>query len=218
MSVKVIGICLAAGNSSRMGKDKLPLQIGGTTIGSSVFEKAVSSELNHTLIVSKESDSLDWIDTKLWKLENKAKWSSVSSSESMKGQAFSLRRGIECARQIGADAVLIMLADQPFLQVEMVNDLIHSYDDHLIAGESLDYIASRLAGVIQPPILISRTLFPALLKLDGDQGARSILRDERFKQNGICVDYEDRRYFFDVDTMDDYRKAEELNVCLNQNR
>ncbi|MGQ8900960.1 NTP transferase domain-containing protein [Bacillus sp. NA_165.1] len=122
----------------------------------------------------------------------------LSCEKSCLGQSYSLHCGLEKAESMNADGVVVMLADQPFITVKLLNSLIDSYE-HL---PQLDYIAASFQCMPQPPILFSKGIFPSLKKLKGDQGARSIFFDKSF-QGKITV-YSDAKLFYDVDTIEDY--------------
>ncbi|HEX8957754.1 MAG TPA: nucleotidyltransferase family protein [Burkholderiaceae bacterium] len=110
------------------------------------------------------------------------------------GMAASLVAGL---RQAGeADAWLIALADMPYVRQDTLDALVRA----LRAG----------AGIVQPwcrgrggnPVGFARRHLAQLLRLEGDQGARSLLR-----QHGVTmVDVDDTGIFRDVDTVEDLHK------------
>lgn len=58
----LIGVFLAAGKSRRMGQNKLALPLKGENIGSLSLKTALSSRLDHVLVVERtEHASLEWI-------------------------------------------------------------------------------------------------------------------------------------------------------------
>ena len=52
--MKIAGIYLAAGNSSRMGSNKLALPVGTMTVGSLALETALKSSLDKVYIITKD--------------------------------------------------------------------------------------------------------------------------------------------------------------------
>ena len=61
------------------------------------------------------------------------------------------------------------------------------------------------------PYLFSASLFPSILDLEGDTGARAVLRG--IPQNmGRKIPCKDKRFVFDVDTVDDYKELLSNNV------
>lgn len=197
---RVAGVFLAAGRSSRMGRNKLNLKLGDTTIGSSSFHAAFHSNLDHIMVITQKEDRLGWMDPFF---HQSSRWSQIECDEAEKGQAYSLRKGLQAAMDYRADAAVILLADQPFVQPAIINGLISLYKTALAAGEEAGSISSSFKGRQQPPLLFSKNLFPRLMELTGDIGARKILR-EMPKDRSLIIDYQDWRPFYDIDTEDDY--------------
>lgn len=95
------------------------------------------------------------------------------------GHASSLRRGIETAIELRADAVLVMLADQPLVDAGCIRKLSHAFDnDHQI-------VASAHSDTIGAPAIFSSKYFGDLLLLTGDEGAGKWLRANRDKVTTI---------------------------------
>ncbi|WCN36274.1 NTP transferase domain-containing protein [Aneurinibacillus uraniidurans] len=199
----IFGIYLAAGKSSRMGFDKLLLPLGSMPLGSLALHTALMSQLDRILVVTKEEDSLDWIDPSLLVSPLCEKWCSIPCATASQGQAYSLRCGLQEAQRGEAKAVMILLADQPFVSCEMINELIFHYKKSLRENKQCDYVAASYQEILRPPILFSNQLFPVLLKMQGDKGARQLLRKGAAFE-GITIEYEDAREFHDVDTEEEY--------------
>lgn len=96
-----------------------------------------------------------------------------------------------------AEAVMIILADQPFVTREIIDHIISLYKK-----EKPNYVASSSNGVLCPPVLFNSTLFPALYQLNGDEGARSILKNN---SKGLTVEFNEGKSFQDIDTPTQYR-------------
>lgn len=60
--LNIVAVYLAAGASKRMGSNKLLLPLGNGCLGSKALRTAVCSKVNHTIVVTKKGDSLEWID------------------------------------------------------------------------------------------------------------------------------------------------------------
>lgn len=84
-------------------------------------------------------------------------------------QAQSLALGIGAARDTGARAVLVALADMPLVPAEHITALIAAFDG--------DRIGSRGAAAVMPPALFGARHFDTLCALPGDRGAGALLRD-----------------------------------------
>ena len=85
------------------------------------------------------------------------------------GQARSLCHGVLAAREMGADAVLVALADMPRVTAA------HIYRMFDAATGPDTVVASSDGTQPRPPALFGADLFGSLLDLDGDQGARELI-------------------------------------------
>ncbi|CAG7615866.1 NTP transferase domain-containing protein [Paenibacillus allorhizosphaerae] len=197
---KITGIYLAAGRSTRMGSNKLRLPLGSMNVGSYGLAAAVRSILDHVLVVS-GNETADWIHSDLYRDPVQRKWSVINCPDADMGQAHSLRCGVQAAISLESSAVMILLADQPLISAAMIDELLIHYQKERSANSGTAYAASRYNGLARPPVIFDRRIFPDLLHLQGDQGARSMIRNETA---GTYVDFADTDLFTDVDTEDDY--------------
>lgn len=204
---RIVGIYLAAGKSSRMGENKLYLPLHKIKLGNHALLTAVDSALDHIFIVTKEKGSPSWIDPCLYTGKNKEKWTAVTCSDASNGQAFSIKCGVEEAIRHGAEAVVIILADQPYLESNMINNLIEFYHEN----PEIEYVASSFEERLQPPILFSESFFPVLQQLKGDKGARSVLQKQT--ASGKTITYIDGKRFYDIDTKEDYKWIKNRMEC-----
>ncbi|UOQ49914.1 nucleotidyltransferase family protein [Gracilibacillus caseinilyticus] len=204
--VNVTGVLLAAGNSKRMGESKLHLPIGESTVGSESLLKALSSHVDTVLVVVQQQDCLDWMTEEVKVQQDK--FQIVRCKKACLGQSYSIKAGIRQAKQDQADGAVIMLGDQPFLQVDIINDLVDTFRANLERHLDVQYIAASYADILQPPILFRSALFKSLLSIQGDQGARSILK--AIHHQGDRKQYRDWKSFYDIDTKDDYQWAKKL--------
>ncbi|MDN4522878.1 NTP transferase domain-containing protein [Fictibacillus fluitans] len=203
---KITGIYLAAGHSRRMGVNKLALPLKHSNVGSLGLDNALNTRLDDMIVVVKKEDCLDWINPVVKEKTKRGRWMLVRCGAENQGQAESLKTGVRQAIKLQSDAIVIMLADQPFVTAEMIENLMSRYERF-----NPLYVASRFQGIIQPPVLFSSSVFPALLKLKGDQGARSLFEDYQISP-GSFIDYKDERLLFDVDDMKDYKKAKKYST------
>jgi len=197
---KIVGLYLAAGQSSRMGSNKLRLPIGLMKLGSYALNAALNSRLDYVLVITNDM-AADWMDSSFHQDPIKSKWSIIRCSESHLGQAHSLRCGIQAALAMEAIAVMIILADQPLITTEMINELLIKFQTHSVDG-SFGFIASSYDDLARPPVIFAGRMFSDLQQLQNDQGARQLIRKG---QSGICVDFTNPDLFMDVDTSDDYK-------------
>lgn len=205
--MKVVGIYLAAGKSQRMGTNKLELPVGKMSLGSLALETALKSSLDKVIVITREDDDGSWIPTEM---RENSKVTIVRCSTADDGQSESLRFGIREAQADGADAVMVLLADQPFITVLMINEIIAC----MKKTPSCNYVAASHNELPMPPVLFAAKMFPELLNLSGDKGARALLRGESLHA-GKRLPCADQRLYFDVDTREDYEKLLSITKTTN---
>jgi len=208
---RIVGIYLAAGNSERFGKNKLCAQIGNYPLGSLALLTALKSQLDKIIVVTGETDECDWLSPSLSQSERK-RWVEITCQDAFKGQSYSLQCGLRYAEKLHAEAVIVMLGDQPLISATMINQLIETYH-HRKDGEDITFVASTQSDIICPPILFDSSIFTDLYRLGGDMGARYLIRNR--KHEGCFIEFTNPLLFYDVDTWEDYKKLQcKINTPL----
>jgi len=90
------------------------------------------------------------------------------------GMAGSIRVGVREVQREGdpPDAVLLLLCDQPHLSADVVRRVLAMFD-----GREGSCVACEYGGTVGPPALFERSWLDRLLRLQGDHGAKQLLRD-----------------------------------------
>jgi molybdenum cofactor cytidylyltransferase len=195
--MKIAGIYLAAGNSSRMGSNKLELNVGTMTLGSLALETALNSSLDQIYIVTKETDDPAWLPSEM-KLNDKC--TILPCPTAHEDLSESLKCGILHAKAKHIEAAIVMLADQPFITVQMLEEMIACKKNN----PSCNFVATTVEQTIMPPVLLSSSMYAELLTLRGDTGAKSFLQGGSL-QKGHVLPCADKRLVFNVDTEGDYQ-------------
>ncbi len=87
--------------------------------------------------------------------------------------ASSVRMGVDCAQACDADAVVIALADMPRVTAAHIYRMFD-------AADAADAVVASSDGVDpKPPALFGKGRFEQILAIEGDQGARDIIRAGR---------------------------------------
>lgn len=105
------------------------------------------------------------------------------------------------------DGILICLADQPLLSSKYLNLLIQSFEDNPSKIITTNY--KNKAGV---PALFPKSLYPKLVVLNGDQGAKKLLTTNL--NNIVLLDAGNQ--IFDVDTKHEYEKLKQNTNFKNE--
>lgn len=98
------------------------------------------------------------------------------------GMGGSIARGVRAARN-GADAIIVMLADQPLVGASHLDALIERW-----SGDESEVVATRTSRSLGPPVLFGSAAFDALCCLDGDGGAKPVMLDPRFTLREVACD------------------------------
>ncbi|MCY4353437.1 MAG: nucleotidyltransferase family protein [Truepera sp.] len=152
---------LAGGESRRMGRPKLLLEHGGKTLLAGAVERAGRVADRVIAVVGAYGD--------LYRPE--AEWAGatvVDNPEWPEGLASSLRAGVSSLGE-ATEAALVILPDQPFITSGHLEALIARYRE-----TDVPLVFSRYHSTLGPPALIARPLFPNVLKLRGDRGAKAL--------------------------------------------
>lgn len=164
---KIGGIVLAAGGSSRLGRPKQFLQFKSKSLLRHAAQTMAASICDPIVVVlGAESDEaaaqIKDLPVATCLNEN---WRLGMSSSIKVG----LAKLIEMAPEI--DAVLISLCDQPFITSEILNRFSEKF-----AVTDVSIVAAKYNEVNGVPALFSRELFIELSRLEGDKGARDLIR------------------------------------------
>ncbi|HEX4022936.1 MAG TPA: nucleotidyltransferase family protein [Acidobacteriaceae bacterium] len=162
-------IFLAAGASRRLGQPKQLLQIEGRdeSLLDHTLRIAITAGLDPVFVVLGAHAAAIQRATPL------EGCTVLLNSDWQEGMASSIRCGVHAAQEINprVSGVVLLVCDQPALTSEHLQALLAA---HRQAPEKI--VASRYVGRPGVPILAPRALFPELLALSGDHGARDILR------------------------------------------
>ena len=164
---KIGGLLLAAGGSTRFGSPKQLAIYQGKTLIRRAAETLISSGCNLNVVVlgaeiQGSTKVLDGLPINICINED---WRSGMSS--------SIKAGLENLLTIepNLEAVLITLCDQPHVTADSFKLLISEFQTKAAAIAAAEY--TETTGV---PAVFSRKLFDDLLTLEGDKGARNLIR------------------------------------------
>ncbi len=185
---RVCAIVLAAGKSSRMAPaNKLFVEIDGLSLLDRAVEAATGSACVDTVVVIGNEASrarAGLAGRKVRIVENK---------DFAQGLATSLRAGL-AAVPADCDAVVVLLGDMPQVKSAHVDRLVSAFAPH----EDRAICVATRTGKRGNPVLWARRFFDEMMALDGDQGARSLVRRHEDK---VCeVEMDDDAVLVDLDT------------------
>jgi molybdenum cofactor cytidylyltransferase len=207
-------IVLAAGGSSRMGTSKQLLTYNGSTLIQHTIEIALGAKKTDEQKMSDTSKVSDISVENIYvvlganaePIQQAIKNFPVKiliNHEWREGISSSIRCGI-AALPPKADAALFLLCDQPLVTAEHLRKIL---DLHTTSDAAI--IASAYSGITGVPALFTKALFPELLKLTGDEGARRVIRAHEMEHGAkgdkeiLTVPFPDAA--FDVDELKQLR-------------
>ena len=160
-------LVLAAGASSRMGRPKPLLELGGRTLLAHALWAAHEGGAEPLLVVARDPEELRSRAGRLPAVE----W--VASPEAARGQSYSLRVGLRAARRHHPRAVLVGLADQVGLRPEAVAAVLEAVARGGRGAWCVAYGGDRRAP--GHPVALGPATWPLVDRLQGDRGAAPIL-------------------------------------------
>ena len=193
---KIMGIILAAGNSSRMGKDnKLLRNIGGASLVRNTAVEMLKSNLDSCSIV------LGYQSDKVAAVIKDLNINLILNPFWEEGQASSLKAALNTLDSSYSD-LLVMLGDLPGVKSKHINKII---EEHLLANNRKSKITiPSFNGKKGNPVIWGKSFFPDLSNLEGDVGGRTLFDQHPAAINLLVM--EDEAVITDTDTPEDFKK------------
>ena len=190
--MQVAGILLAAGAGTRMGTNKMLLELEGETLLRRAARCALAGGLEPVLAVLGHEAEL--ARAELAGLACRA----ILNPEYARGINTSLSAGVEAVPP-EAQAAVVLLADMPFVDADLVREVVAR---HRESGARL--VTARYGEVAAPPTLYHRALFPELTGGEGEGRGREVV-----KRHGAEAIFVDRpaSALADVDREDDLERV-----------
>lgn len=152
---------LAAGQGRRFGSDKLVADLNGTPMGLHIAQTLAPMGFGWRFAVCSEGAAIA-------RHFSAAGLEIITNQNPERGQARSLHLAVKAAEPTSAKALLVVLADMPFVSAQLIADLVAAYDG--------DILASTDGTAPMPPAIFPRDTWPMLLATSGDAGARHLLK------------------------------------------
>lgn len=189
----IAGILLAAGTSSRMGRNKMLFELNGESVLRGAVKRALAGGLSPLVVVlGHESD-------KAYKeIEDlPCQWALNPLYE--EGINTSLKSGILAVKHEPRVAgAMVLLADMPFVTPEMIAAMIDRY-----RKSDAPLVISDYEGVNAPPMLYDRSLFNELLMMTGEGCGRQVVK--RHKEEAEVLPWP-AAALADIDVPEDYER------------
>ena len=193
-------VILAAGTSSRLGSPKQLLEYNGKTLLQHAIDTALATGCPKVMVVL--GARADMLKTELANepievLENK-NW--------QEGMTSSIRYALQNITIAGfqPESIIFMVCDQPFVTSSLLMSLVEKGVE-----TGLPIIASGYDDKAGTPAMFHKSMFPQLMDLKGDKGARALLAAQPEKVAIVPFP----KGVTDIDTVADYELLKRQNDC-----
>lgn len=203
------GMVLAAGLSRRMGECKLLLPFQGRPLLSHCLEAALGGpkqslrRLEPLVLVRGPHSPCFGEALRLLPEGCAPEIFLITAKHAAQGQAASLKAGLAEILKLApaCPGVMVLLGDQPLVGPELVRRLVDCFLALCRAGEEA-CVAPAYQGKRGNPVILHRKLFPEIMELNGDFGARSLLAMHEVH----LLSCADAACLADIDDPDDYTR------------
>ncbi|MDY7020771.1 MAG: nucleotidyltransferase family protein [Cyanobacteriota bacterium] len=198
-------IVLAAGSSSRMGQPKQLLPYKGRNLLHHTLEIAIASGEQPIVVVL--GANFQQIQSEIESFPVYP----IYNSDWQAGMGVSIQTGIKTILKIDQtlSAVIILLCDQPLISVELIHQMTAAFNQFQQFPQKR-IVACQYGETLGVPALFDRSLFPELIRLSGNKGAKKII--QTYINEVTAVHFSSG--LIDIDTPQDYQNL--LGLADNQ--
>ena len=203
----VSAILLAAGESRRFNRFKLveKIVVNGETYG--LLEYLVSKYIG----IDSVSEVVIVTGYRMKELVDSIRYTCVKyvyNRAYMEGMSSSVKTGLEAIRKY-SDIAIIHPGDIVFTKKETLETLIEKALELYNNGREFILLPSYMGKKGGHPLLVSRGLFNGVMEIDEEtRGLKGFL--ERYRDYKVYLETSDLGVLYDIDTIEDLVKAEEL--------
>jgi len=183
----ISAIVMASGYSKRMGQEKLLLEYGGKSIIERLLDVLLESKDLEILLIARNQKIIEIGKSKSIKV--------IENQKAFNGISESIKLGVlNAATNTG---YMFVAGDQPFLDIELINQLISKFKNH-----PKSIIIPEFKGRRGNPVIFPYEMKNEFLKLSGDIGGKQIINKHLDQIEFVAI--KDDKKLFDVDTKENY--------------
>src|SRR5438552_1971538 len=186
---RIAALLLAAGQSSRMGSNKLLAEVDGRPMVARVAQRLLSSHARPIIAVL--GNEADRVDVALGRLPVER----VRNPAFAEGLSSSLKRGL-AALPLDIDGVIVCLGDMPLVAGRDLDRLIAAFNP--LEGRAI--VVPTRHGKRGNPVLWAKRFIPEMAELAGDVGAKHLIGD--YAELVAEVEMDTDGVLIDIDTPD----------------
>ena len=190
----ICALVLGAGESRRMGTQKLLLPWGAKTVIEHIVDELLASRIDQVLVITGHDHKRLALTLSDYAV------TLVHNDRYTQGMLSSVRCGLNALPE-PCHGVLVALGDQPTLKTSTVDCLVDQFSRHP------GIVLPMYQGKRGHPLLFSATYIPEILTQYDDTGLRGLL--QAHEQNIKEVTVDSPAILQDIDTPDDYQEQSE---------
>jgi molybdenum cofactor cytidylyltransferase len=200
MSADVTAVILAAGTSSRMGKPKQLLRLGGIPLVERVIRSVLPFHFSEVIaVIGHEAEKIEQM---IPITDDRFRW--VANPDYLSGQSTSLRKGINSSHSSSA---MIFLGDQPMISEKTIWTVFEYGREKQAASDEPFVVRPHFQSTPGHPVFLGNVRKMDFTALEGDHGAKAIIG--RMK-NQYHLPVRDSGVVLDVDTPEAYEKLKRM--------
>src|SRR6266853_2025331 len=194
LSPSFAGVILAAGSSSRMGRDKalLPWR-DGTFLSTAIRALQPATELV-IVVAGANAPVLEPI------VDAQAAFM-VVNPDPQRGQFSSLQVGLQEVLNRGRDAAIVTLVDRPAAEIDTIQQIKAAF---LTSEERIWAVVPEYGGKHGHPIVVGREMIEAFLRAPAQSTARDV--EHAHQEHILYLPVSDPLVVANVDTPEDFEK------------
>jgi molybdenum cofactor cytidylyltransferase len=190
----IVAVVLSAGESSRMGRPKALLPIGGQTFIERIVAALKQAKLGKIIVIL--GHNANELQAKISQLPVEI----LINTDYKLGQLSSLQLAVQRLQsEIDCDGMLVHLVDHPYLVPSLIEEMIRRFYD-----TKKPIIVPKFHGKRGHPVIFSRDLFAELLNAPMDQGAKAVVNAHRAET--LEIETEEEGIAVDIDTPELYQQ------------
>ena len=194
---RVTAVVLAAGESRRMGRNKLLLPWGETTVLGRTLANVRASAVHDVMVVTgHERDEVEAVVGQPQPAQEGTHI--IHNNDYANGMLSSVQAAVR-ALPPATDAILVVLGDQPMVEPPTIDRLLMAY-----AAAPAGFVAPTYDGRRGNPVLIARRHFAELLALPPDAAPRVLLA--RHAHDVLAVAVDNDAVLHDLDRPEEYAR------------
>jgi molybdenum cofactor cytidylyltransferase len=195
-------IVLAAGLSTRFGRNKLLEPIGSNTMVGHVVSETLKSKANQTIVVCGHDSE------KIRRALKGYRCDFVFNDEFAKGQSFSVKKGLSKVSE-SADAVMVLPGDVAAVDHKMIDAVVDEY-----ARSHAPIVTAGYHGRSGHPILFDRSLIGELNDIDEEtRGLKKVVSKHRSQCRLVETSM---AALLDIDRQDDLERLADVSPGLTR--